>query len=59
MRVGPQEVLFIGDTFALDVVGAKSAAWMRPGSIARKLPRSGQGAPDYTITRLIDLLEIL
>jgi len=60
MRVPPQEVLFIGDTFALDVVGAKSvgmdAAWFD----RRKTPPTlDKAQPDYTITRLIDLLEIL
>ena len=37
----------------------KASAWMRPGSIARKLPDLDKARPDYTITRLIDLLEIL
>jgi putative hydrolase of the HAD superfamily len=60
MRVPPQEVLFIGDTFALDVVGAKSvgmdAAWFD----RRKTPPDlDKAQPDYTITDLIDLLEIL
>ena len=58
--VAPQEVLFIGDTFALDVVGAKrvgmDAAWFD----RRKAPPDlDMAQPDYTITRLIDLLEIL
>jgi 2-haloacid dehalogenase len=60
MRVTPQEVLCIGDTFALDVVGAKSvgmdAAWFDRRKAAPELDKA---QPDYTITRLIDLLEIL
>jgi FMN phosphatase YigB (HAD superfamily) len=60
MSVAPQEVLFIGDTFALDVVGAKSvgmdAAWF---DRQKTPPDLDQAQPDYTITRLIDLLEIL
>jgi FMN phosphatase YigB (HAD superfamily) len=58
--VAPQDVLFIGDTFELDVVGAKGvgmdAAWFD----RRKTPPDlDMVQPDYTITRLIDLLEIL
>jgi HAD superfamily hydrolase (TIGR01509 family) len=60
MRVAPQEVLFIGDTFALDVVGAKSvgidAAWFNR---QKTPPDLDKVQPDYTITRLIDLIEIL
>jgi FMN phosphatase YigB (HAD superfamily) len=60
MGVAPQDVLFIGDTFTLDVVGAKAvgmdAAWFD-----RQQPRPDldKAQPDYTITRFIDLLEIL
>ena len=60
MSVAPQEVLFIGDTFALDVIGAKSvgmdAAWF---DRQKTPPDLDQAQPDYTITHLIDLLEIL
>src|SRR5262245_45532214 len=60
MRVAPQEVLFIGDTFALDVVGAKGvgmdAAWFNR---QKTPPDLDKAQPDYTITRLIDLLGIL
>jgi FMN phosphatase YigB (HAD superfamily) len=60
MRVAPEEVLFIGDTFALDVVGAKSvgmaAAWFNR---QKAPPDLDKAQPDYTITRLIELLEIL
>lgn len=60
MGVAPQETLFVGDTFALDVVGAKSvgmdAAWFD----RQKLPPDMNTAqPDYVITRFSDLLEIL
>ncbi len=60
MRVLPQEVLFIGDTFALDVVGAKSvgmdAAWF---DRQKTPPDLDKAQPDYTITRLTELLELL
>jgi FMN phosphatase YigB (HAD superfamily) len=60
MGVAPQDVLFIGDTFALDVVGAKGvgmdAAWFD----RRKTPADlDQARPDYTITHFRDLLAIL
>jgi len=52
-------VLFIGDTFALDVVGAKSvgmdAALVRSSEDS---PDLDQAQPDYTITPSSDLLEI-
>jgi FMN phosphatase YigB (HAD superfamily) len=60
MGVAPQDVLFIGDTFALDVVGAKGvgmdAAWF---DRQKTPPDLDQAQPDYTITRFRDLLEIL
>jgi FMN phosphatase YigB (HAD superfamily) len=60
MGVAPQDVLFIGDTFALDVVGAKGvgmdAAWF---DRQKTPPDLVQAQPDYTITRFRDLLEIL
>jgi FMN phosphatase YigB (HAD superfamily) len=60
MGVVPQDVLFIGDTFALDVVGAKGVgmdvAWF---DRQKTPPDLDQVLPDYTITRFTDLLEIL
>ncbi|RPJ36601.1 MAG: HAD family hydrolase, partial [Planctomycetaceae bacterium] len=60
MGVAPPEALFIGDTFALDVVGAKGVgmdvAWF---DRQKTPPELDKAQPDYTITRLIDLLEIL
>ena len=60
MGVDPQEVLFIGDTFALDVVGAKAVgmdvAWFDRQQAA---PDLDQAQPDYTISRFTELLEIL
>jgi FMN phosphatase YigB (HAD superfamily) len=60
MGVAPQDVLFIGDTFALDVVGAKSvgmdAAWFDRQNTPPDLDKA---QPDYTITRFRALLEIL
>jgi FMN phosphatase YigB (HAD superfamily) len=60
MGVAPQDVLFIGDTFALDVVGAKGAGMEVAWFDRQKTPPDlDKAQPDYTITRLIDLLEIL
>jgi FMN phosphatase YigB (HAD superfamily) len=60
MEVAPQDVLFIGDTFALDVVGAKSvgmdAAWF---DRQKTPPDLDKAQPDYIITRFVDLLEVL
>jgi FMN phosphatase YigB (HAD superfamily) len=60
MGVFPQEALYIGDTFALDVVGAKGVgmdvAWFDRQKTPPDLDRA---QPDYTITRFVDLLEIL
>jgi putative hydrolase of the HAD superfamily len=60
MNVAPQDALFIGDTFALDVVGAKGVgmdvAWF---DRQKAPPELDKARPDYTITRLIDLIEIL
>jgi putative hydrolase of the HAD superfamily len=60
MGVAPQECLFIGDTFALDVVGAKGAGMDAVWFDRRITPPPLELAqPDYTISRLLDLLEIL
>jgi HAD superfamily hydrolase (TIGR01509 family) len=60
MGVAPQEALFIGDTFALDVVGAKSVGMDAVWFDRRKTPADLDTAmPDYVIARLIDLLEII
>jgi FMN phosphatase YigB (HAD superfamily) len=60
LGVAPQDILFVGDTFELDVVGAKSvgmdAAWFNRGKTPPDLDRA---QPDYTITSLADVLEIL
>jgi HAD superfamily hydrolase (TIGR01509 family) len=60
MGVIPQETLFIGDTFALDVVGAKRAGMDAAWFDRHKTPPDlEQARPDYVITRFHDLLEIL
>ena len=60
MGVAPHETLFVGDTFALDVVGAKTvgmdAAWF---DRQKTPPALDPAKPDYVITRLRELLEIL
>jgi FMN phosphatase YigB (HAD superfamily) len=60
MGLAPQEALFIGDSLAIDVTGAKGAgidvAWVnRDGEILT----DGNPAPDYTLARLTELREIL
>jgi FMN phosphatase YigB (HAD superfamily) len=60
MGAVPQDVLFIGDTFALDVVGAKAVGMDVAWFDRQKLPPDlDQAQPDYTISRFPDLLEIL
>jgi HAD superfamily hydrolase (TIGR01509 family) len=60
MGVAPHEVLFIGDTFALDVVGAKGVGMDVVWFDRQKTPPDlDKAQPDYIITRLIDLLELL
>jgi len=60
MGLSPREALFIGDSLAIDVAGAKGVgmdvAWVnRDGeALADRVP-----APDYTVNRLIELREIL
>jgi putative hydrolase of the HAD superfamily len=60
MGVVPPDALFIGDTFALDVVGAKKAgmdaAWFDRQKIA---PDLAEVQPDYIITHLPELLKFL
>jgi putative hydrolase of the HAD superfamily len=60
MGVAPQEALFVGDTFALDVVGAKNVGMGAVWFDRRTVPPDPVAAkPDYVITRFGDLLEIL
>ena len=60
MGVAPQDVLFIGDTFALDVVGAKSVGMDAVWFDRQKTPPDlDKAQPDYTITRFRHLLEII
>jgi HAD superfamily hydrolase (TIGR01509 family) len=60
MGVAPREALFIGDTFALDVVGAKGVGMDAVWFDRQKTPPDLDAAkPDYVIARLSDVLEIL
>ena len=60
MGVVPPDALFIGDTFALDVVGAKNAGMDAAWLDRQKTPPDLAAAqPDFIITRLADLLAIL
>lgn len=60
MGIASEEALFIGDTFALDVVGAKAAgmdvAWF---DRQKTSPDLTAARPDYIITHLLDLLDLL
>jgi len=60
MGLTPQEALFVGDSLAIDVTGAKGAgmdvAWVNRDGEALT---GGNPAPDYTLTRLTELREIL
>ena len=60
MGIAPQEALFIGDTFALDVVGAKgvgmAVAWL---DRQKTSPDLHAAQPDYIIGDLCELLDIL
>lgn len=59
MGIGVHEALFIGDTFALDVVGAKQAGMDVAWFDRKKTPPDLNAAqPDYVVTRLLDLLDI-
>jgi HAD superfamily hydrolase (TIGR01549 family) len=60
MGVVPPDALFIGDTFALDIVGAKKAGMDAAWLDRQKAPADLAAAqPDYIIAHLPDLLEIL
>ncbi|MBI3328218.1 MAG: HAD family hydrolase, partial [Nitrospinae bacterium] len=60
MGIAAHEALFIGDTFALDVVGAKRVGMDVAWFDRKKTPPDLNAAqPDYVITRLLDLLDIL
>jgi FMN phosphatase YigB (HAD superfamily) len=60
MGVISQEALFIGDTFALDVVGAKAVGMDVAWFDRQKTPPDLQQAqPDFTISHFTELLEIL
>jgi FMN phosphatase YigB (HAD superfamily) len=60
MGLTPQEALFIGDSLAIDVTGAKGVgmdvAWVnREGETLT----DGTPAPDYTLTRISELRGLL
>lgn len=60
LDTNPSEVLFTGDNFDADVVGAKKAGmdavWINRNNITRE---PGGVKPDYTIRRLPELIEII
>ena len=60
MGLAPREALFIGDSPALDIVGAKGVgmdvAWLNRDGAALS---DGTPAPDYTISRLTELRQLL
>lgn len=60
-RIGlaPRELLFVGNSLAHDIAGARAAgwitAWMNPADICR---REGAPSPDYTISCLADVCDL-
>ncbi len=60
MGLGPRDALFIGDSPALDVAGAKGVgmdvAWVNRDG---KTLHDGIPAPDYTISRITELRQLL
>jgi len=60
MGLAPQEALFIGDSLAIDIAGAKGAgmdvAWVNRDGEALT---DGNPAPDYNLARLTELRDIL
>jgi FMN phosphatase YigB (HAD superfamily) len=60
MELTPGEALFIGDSLDIDVVGAKGigmdVAWVNRGG---RTPGQGIPEPDYTLSRLIELRQML
>ncbi len=57
LKVTPSEALHVGDLLRTDVAGAKAAGWKGVWLKVRE-PDAENVAPDYTITRLAELLEI-
>ena len=60
MGLTPQEALFVGDSLAIDVTGAKGVgmdvAWVNRNG---ETLTDGTPAPDYTLARLTELRDIL
>jgi putative hydrolase of the HAD superfamily len=57
LKVKPSEALHVGDLLRTDVAGAKAAGWKCIWLKVRKPDAQGV-KPDYTIRKLIELLEI-
>jgi FMN phosphatase YigB (HAD superfamily) len=60
LNMKPEEMLHVGDSYAIDVIGAKSAginvAWVNKKN---KRLSAGDVAPDYVVGNLIGLLDIV
>lgn len=60
LDVPPEQAIFVGDRPAYDIAGANNAGmisvWLNPPHLEEKLDGV---EPDYTITRLVELLPIL
>jgi len=58
LNMKPEEILFVGDNFKLDVIGAQNvgmkSAWINRGRIKSSIDRE----PDYELYSLEDLLQI-
>ena len=62
MKLHPSDILFVGDTFDADIIGAKSVemltAWLNKG---KKISFEKDKGPDFEIrdvTEVIDLINI-
>lgn len=56
--LAPGDLLFVGNSLEDDIAGAKAAGWTSVWINPAALPRPDDPAPDYTITRLSDLLTL-
>ena len=57
--LAPDELLFIGNSLAHDIAGARAAGWASVWLSTSPLPADHDGPiPDYTISRLFDLMTL-
>jgi putative hydrolase of the HAD superfamily len=59
LRVSPPQILYVGDSYVMDVVGAKDAGMFMAWVKREPAMNSGQLVPDFTLQGLEELREIL